>query len=210
MSSVTRDTILHALRVQENCTVKELAEKVGISPVSVRHHLTHLQADGLVQAKEVRRGVGRPHHVFLLTDNGREQFPSRYFRLINLLLDELKDTLPDKKVTEIFTAIADSLAERYADQLKPLPIKERMQRLIELLAEEGFDAELEVQGDRFIIRELSCPYFKLAQEHPEVCILDYGFIAKSLSLPIERVTSLRKGDPHCAFSVSAKQEEISL
>ena len=145
MSSVTRDTILHALRVQENCTVKELAEKVGISPVSVRHHLTHLQADGLVQAKEVRRGVGRPHHVFLLTDNGREQFPSRYFRLINLLLDELKDTLPDKKVTEIFTAIADSLAERYADQLKPLPIKERMQRLIELLAEEGFDAELEVQ-----------------------------------------------------------------
>ncbi len=208
MTSGTRDTILRALRVQDKCTVKELSEKVGISPVSVRHHLTHLQADGLVQAEEVRRGVGRPHHVFLLTDDGREKFPSRYFRLINLLLGELKDTLSDEKVTEIFTAIADSLAGRYAEQLKPLPIKERLQRLIKLLAVEGFDAELELQGDRFIIRELSCPYFKLAQEHPEVCILDYGFIAKSLSLPVERVTSLRKGDPHCAFSVSVKQEEI--
>ena len=209
MTSGTRDTILRALRVQDKRTVKELAEKVGISPVSVRHHLTHLQADGLVQAKEVRRGVGRPHHVFLLTDDGREQFPSRYFRLINLLLSELKDTLSDDKVAQIFTAIADSLAERYADELELLPIMERMQRLIELLAEEGFDAELEVQGDRFIIRELSCPYYKLAQEHPEVCILDYGFIAKSLSLPVERVTSLRKGDPHCAFSVSVKPEEIT-
>jgi len=209
MTSGTRDTILRALRVHDKCTVKELAEKVGISPVSVRHHLTHLQADGLVHAKEVRRGVGRPHHVFLLTDVGREHFPSRYFRLINRLLRELKGTLSDEMVTELFTAIADSLAERYAEELKLLPINERLQRLIELLAEEGFDSELELQGDRFIIRELCCPYFKLAQEHPEVCILDYGFIAKSLSLPIERVTSLRQGDPHCAFSVSVEQEEIS-
>jgi DeoR family suf operon transcriptional repressor len=206
----TRETILRALHTQEKSTVKELAKKVGISPVSVRHHLTHLQADGLVQAREVRRGVGRPHHVFLLTDDGREHFPSRYFRLVNLLLDEMKETLPNEKVTELFTAIADSLAERYAKRLKLLPIKERMQRLIELLSEEGFDAELDLQGDRYIIRELSCPYFKLAQEHPEVCILDYGFIAKALSLPVERVNSLRKGDPHCAFSVSVVQEEISL
>jgi predicted ArsR family transcriptional regulator len=209
MTSGTRDTILRALRVQDECTVKELAETVGISPVSVRHHLTHLQAEGLVQAKEVRRGVGRPHHVFLLTDDGREQFPSRYFRLTNRLLGEIKDSLSDQQVSEIFSGIADTLAERYAEELRSLPINERMQRLIELLSEEGFDAELELQGDRFIIRELCCPYYKLAQKHPEVCILDQGFIARSLSLPVERVTSLRQGDPHCAFSISATQEEIS-
>lgn len=210
MTSGTRDTILRALRVQDECTVKDLAEIVGISPVSVRHHLTHLQAEGLVQAKEVRSGVGRPHHVFLLTDDGRERFPSRYFRLTNRLLGEIKDSISDEKVHELFSGIAHTLAEKYAEQLKSLPLRERLQRLIELLSDEGFDAEMELKENRVIIRELSCPYFRLAQQHPEVCLLDQAFIAKSLSLPVERVTCLTKGDSHCAFSISTLQEEVSL
>ncbi|MEJ2549324.1 MAG: ArsR family transcriptional regulator [Anaerolineales bacterium] len=209
MTSGTRDTILRALRVQDECTVKELAETVGISPVSVRHHLTHLQAEGLVQAKEVRSGVGRPHHVFLLTDDGRERFPSRYFRLTNRLLEEIKDSISDEKVNELFSGIADTLAERYAEQLRALPLHERLQRLVDLLSDEGFDAELELKEDQVIIRELSCPYFKLAQEHPEVCLLDQEFIAKSLSLPVEQVTCLTKGDSHCAFAIATAAEEVS-
>lgn len=209
MASGTRETILRSLRTQEQCTVKELAEIVGISPVSVRHHLTHLQAEGLVQVEEVRHGVGRPHHVFLLTEEALELFPTRYFRLTNRLLDEIKDAIPGDKVREIFTGIAGSMAKSYSEMLSGLSLDEQLTRLIDLLAEEGFEAELEKNGDCFIIRELSCPYLKLAQVHPEVCILDRGFIAQVLSLPVEHVNCLAKGDSHCAFAVSPHSGELS-
>ena len=34
--------------------INELAEVVGINPISVRHHLNSLQADGLIEAEEER------------------------------------------------------------------------------------------------------------------------------------------------------------
>jgi len=36
------------MRARGRCTVTDLAEASGVSPVSVRHHLANLQAEGLV------------------------------------------------------------------------------------------------------------------------------------------------------------------
>ena len=77
----------------------------------------------------------------------------------------------------------------------------RLQHLQHMLSEEGFDAELERQGDQLLIRELSCPYFRIGKEHPEVCTIDQGFIAQALAVPVERVTCLLHGDNHCTFAV---------
>jgi DeoR family suf operon transcriptional repressor len=206
MPSTTRDTILRSLRAQRECTVKDLAETVGISPVSVRHHLTNLQAEGLIAVKEVRHGVGRPHHIFSLTDRALELFPSRYYSLTSRLLDEIKDSISKEKVEEIFSSIARGLAESLAAQLKDLPLEQRYARLVECLAEEGFDAEIEHQGDKVIIRELSCPYLHLARQHREVCLFDQAFIAAVLSLPIERVVFIGEDD-FCAYAISLNEEE---
>jgi DeoR family suf operon transcriptional repressor len=111
MASETREIILKTLRARGNCTVKDLAEAAGISPVSVRHHLSSLLADDLIQSEEVRHGVGRPRHVFSLTEDGYELFPTRYYRLTNRLLGELKETLPDRSVQTLLFGVADSMAE---------------------------------------------------------------------------------------------------
>ena len=46
----TRDRILQTLLRRPRTTINELAEAVGINPISVRHHLTNLQVEGLVDA----------------------------------------------------------------------------------------------------------------------------------------------------------------
>ena len=43
----TRDRILQTLLRQPRRTINELAEAVGINPISVRHHLTNMQVEGL-------------------------------------------------------------------------------------------------------------------------------------------------------------------
>ena len=201
MSSPTRESILRSLRVQGQCTVKELAEIVGISPVSVRHHLSYLQANGLVTAKEVRYGVGRPHHIFSLTDEAHELFPTRYFQLTTLLLEEIKDGLPQGQVEIFIKRIANSIIENHGESFEGLPTQERFQRLMSLLTKEGFDAEFEKQEGKFILHMFSCPYLKLAQQHPEICLLGQALISEALSLPFERITCFFDGDAHCTFSL---------
>jgi len=63
----TRERVLQTLLTNPNSTINALAEAVGINAVSVRHHLTSLQADNLVQSQEERHGVGRPRLVYSLT-----------------------------------------------------------------------------------------------------------------------------------------------
>lgn len=201
MASPTRETILRSLREQGQCTVKELAEIVGISPVSVRHHLSHLQVDRLVIAEEIRHGVGRPHHMFSLTDEALELFPTRYFQLINLLLEEIKDGLSQKQVETIFKRIAKSITENYDESFENLPMEERFQRLVSLLSNEGFDAKYEKQKGQIVIHMFSCPYLKLVQQHPEICLVGQALISEALALPSERITCIYDGDAHCTFSV---------
>ena len=68
----TRDRILQTILHQPRRTINELAEAVDINPISARHHLTNLQAEGLVAADEERHGVGRPRLVYFLTEEGME------------------------------------------------------------------------------------------------------------------------------------------
>jgi DeoR family suf operon transcriptional repressor len=207
MSSPTRDTILKTLRMQGHCTVKELAKAVDISPISVRHHLSSLQAEGLVAVEEARHGVGRPYHLYSLTDKGLERFPRRYYLLTDHILKELKDALPEEKLHEIFTGVATSMSDARIHSFEGLNLQERIKHLSNLLSEEGFEVEIERKGDELLIHELSCPYLRIGKSHPEVCMIDQTFIANALEVPVERITCILKGDTYCTFSIQLKEEE---
>jgi predicted ArsR family transcriptional regulator len=165
MTSPTRELILRTLKAQGKCTVKDLAVSAGVSPVSVRHHLSGLLAEDLVVAEEVKHGVGRPYHEFSLTEKAIELYPGRYFRLTNRLLDEIKGHISQDLVAELFSGVAGAMGQEYAAQLEGLPLEQRLPRLMELLASEGFDAEYEWKDDKVIIRELGCPYMQVGRLH---------------------------------------------
>ena len=202
-SKSTRERVLHTLLRQHRCTINDLAEAVEINPISVRHHIAKLQAEGYVTSEEERHGVGRPRQVYYLTPDGLEQFPTRYLRLTVRLLQQLKANLPPSVVNQIFSQMAKELVEEYKQQaeLQSLSIEERLDLVKELLTEEGFDIEWEVKGDQYHIREVSCPYFQVGQNHPEVCFVDQTLISSVLNLPAEKVKCILDGDSHCTYVV---------
>ena len=55
----TRERVLQTLLTNQRCTINEIADAVEINPISVRHHITKLQADGMVDSEEERHGVGQ-------------------------------------------------------------------------------------------------------------------------------------------------------
>ena len=106
---------MQTLLRQPRTTINELAVAVGINPISVRHHLTNLQVEGLVSTDEERHGVGRPRLVYFLTEAGTERFPTRYLRLTTRLLAQMKESMPEPVVSKLFAQMADGLAEEYAE-----------------------------------------------------------------------------------------------
>jgi len=197
----TKDKILQTLLRHPKVTINELAEAVEINPISVRHHLTNLQMEGLIEAEEVRHGVGRPRLVYSLTQDGMERFPTKYLRLTTRLLTQMKETMPAPVVAKLFNQIAEDLASEYSSQIQGLSMEERLEFVKELLAQEGFTVEWEKKGSEYQIHEISCPYYQIGVAHPEVCTVDQTLISKMLALPANKVQCILDGGSHCTYVV---------
>jgi DeoR family suf operon transcriptional repressor len=199
----TRERVLQTLLAHQSCTINEIADAVEINPISVRHHITKLQADGLVDSAEERHGVGRPRRNYYLTDEGRELFPTRYLRLTSLLLDQLKETVSQTTLNTVFTNIAENMAAKHAGNLDGLAIEQRLDLVKDLLNQEGFSVDWERQGDTYQIHESNCPYFHIGQNHPEVCSVDMTIIHTVLAVPTEKVKCMLHGDSQCTYIIPA-------
>jgi DeoR family suf operon transcriptional repressor len=198
----TRDKILQRLLTNPYSSIIELADAVGINAISVRHHLTSLQAEGLVTAQEERHGVGRPRLVYFLTEDGREKFPTRYLELTNRLINHLKVKFSREDLEKIFVEIASDLTGSQVRQLSGLPVEAKLNLLQKFMVDEGFGMHWEQQGDIYLVQQSSCPYFHVTQQHPEVCTLTRSIMSKFLSVPIEKIDCVSKENGHCSFHLS--------
>jgi DeoR family suf operon transcriptional repressor len=199
----TRDIILHTLKVSNQAKVDELADAADVSPVTVRHHLNALQADSLIEVSSVRRKVGRPYYVYSLSEKGHELFPRKYIRLTNRLLDELKASLPDEVIMQIFNGIVETIVRQHRSKFEGLMFEDRLTYLVDLLAEEGFLAKWEHANGKYKITEFSCPYYSVVDQHAEICGLDKELIVNVLQTPIEQHRCMVNGDNCCEFTFSA-------
>ena len=200
-STSTREKVLHTLLTSQRCTINDLAQAVEINPISVRHHISKLEADGLVTSEEERHGVGRPRRVYFLTEAGMEHFPTRYLRLTNRLLEQLKETLPESTINLLFAQMAQEVASEYEAQLDNLTIEQKLDLIKEMLAGEGFTVDWERQEDAYLIHEANCPYYRIGQNHPEVCSVDQTLISTVLNVPAEKIKCMLHGDSNCTYVV---------
>ncbi len=198
----TRDTILHALKSSNQATVETLAETANVSPVTVRHHLNALQADGLIEVDSVRRKVGRPYYVYSLSESGHELFPHKYVRLTNRLLDELKATMPADQVKLLFQGVVQSILEDHKGSFEALPFEGRLSYLVSMLSEEGFLVKWEKENGRYTLTEYGCPYYSIGEEHTEVCAMDMSLMVTVLQTPVKQHTCMLQGDEYCQFTFS--------
>ncbi len=199
----TKDKIIQVILKQQKVTINELAEIVGINPISVRHHILKLEGEGVVDSVEERHGVGRPRRVYFLTETGQEKFPTRYLRLTNRLLERVKENFPAHVVGQLFSQMGADLADDIAatQDVESLPFEDRLDLLKDVLKDEGFSMEWEKTSDAYHIHELNCPYYHIGQNHPEVCEVDQTLISRMLAVSATKIQCLLNGDNYCTYIV---------
>ena len=197
----TRRAVLELIKTQGQATVVSLAEALDVSPITIRHHLSSLQGEGMIQVIAERHHVGRPKHLYSLTEAAQRYFPNQYHILIARLLDELKLTLPPGQVEIIIDSLAASTAARYNLTLATGTLEERLQRLVAVLGEEGFMAEVKRVDGAIVLTELNCPYLYVGQRHPEVCRIDQALIEQVMGVNVQQTSCVLHGDASCVFSL---------
>ena len=206
--------ILAYLQRHGEATVKDLEELLGISTTAVREHLTHLQARNLVTTKLVRRGPGRPHALYFLTDAAQNLFPKEYDTLTTMLLREIASREGPDRLQALLDGVGARLAEEYRGQVSGVALPDRLAALRESLERRGIPVELLPDGDSF--RLFACPYFDVAQEHAGVCAMERRMIEQVLGEQVVLEGTIREGRRSCHFTVvqgsgaSSQESELNL
>lgn len=204
----TKEKIILELRNRGQLTVSEISDAVRITPIAVRHHLSSLQAEGMIEVREERHGVGRPRQIYKLTPQALDRNPARLVLFANLLLDQLKEHLPAETVKTLLMDVAFCMAAEWKEELVPLPLPQKLNRLAELLTQEGFVARVEQAGPgRYCLTELACPYSRISLSHPDICAVDEAMISRALGMPVERTSCIRSGSEVCSFLIGVDDEE---
>jgi predicted ArsR family transcriptional regulator len=204
----TREKILYTLLTYPDSTINDLAEAVGINGISIRHHLTSLEAEDLVVSAEERHGVGRPRLIYSLTDKGLEKFPSGYIRLIRRIIAALRVKIPSSEVKAIFGEIGSQMAKTYRDALEGKNLEDRLDLLKKAMLDEGFIIEYEQNEDAYSVILLSCPYNQIIADNQELCSLDHHLISEFLSVPVEKKSCILNGDDNCTYHIPINKGEL--
>ena len=198
----TRQLILNYLKKHGPTTVDDLAQVLGLTTVTVRHHLDILRGEELVAEPIVqRRGSrGRPQYLFALTAKSAEYFPTNYQSLAAHLLAELKTA--DRRVANV---IFDGVAERLAAEAPaPRPhesLTTRLNRAVAFLNERGYVAHWDKAEGGYLLHTSNCPYATLSGEHSELCAMDVTLMSRLLGAPVECTGRQADGAAHCAYRV---------
>ncbi len=210
--ATTKDDILKYLLKHGQAKARELADALAISPQAIRRHLKDLESEELIRHHSVQNGMGRPQHVYDLTEAGRDRFPSRYDDFAVSLLDTLAETVGQDQVGSLLAKQWDRKAQAYRQRLGDAPLPDRVAELVELRRAEGYMAEWFEVGSgngntapKYFIAEYNCAISNVAESFPSVCSHELQMFERVLpDCSVERTHWQIDGEHQCGYLIQAK------
>jgi DeoR family suf operon transcriptional repressor len=206
----TRRRILIALKERGGMTADELAEKLGISPVAVRRHLTNLERDRLVDHEPVQRGMGRPSYVYQLTQAAGAIFPSNYDQLASYVLASIQQLYGHEAVERIFEERTREEARSYRPLVNAGNLSDRLEQLARLREVDGYMPVWEEQKDgSFVLHQYHCPILRVAEGCSVACAHELALFVDLLEAEVTRQQHQPAGDSRCTYEIRPKDEETT-
>jgi predicted ArsR family transcriptional regulator len=213
--SSLRRAILLRLRHDGPSSPDLLAKRLGASRTGVLQQLRGLEAARLVSRQAVRHGVGRPRHLYDITADAQELFPSNYDGLAAGLLEAIGAVGGDDLVEEVFAArrrqIGDRIRRQLSDRIKPdAPLSARVRELSVIQDEQGYLCEtvLEVDGTIRLL-EHNCAIYHVARGTGAACAAELELFREVLGADVVRETHIASGDRSCTYRIAPRADGVA-
>lgn len=197
-----RGEVLLELKHAQPLTVKELAEKLGISPNAVRHHLKELEAEALVVYGREQRGVGAPTFAYRLSPAGEALFPKRYEQTLTDLLGRVAEKQGRQAAVGMFEDLYADLTRKLQLELDGVAPAQRLDAVARVMNEAGYMAEVDSAGGTFRLAEHNCAIRAVAERYPEVCAAEEKFLQVVLAATVERQAHIVSGCNACEYAIT--------
>lgn len=197
-----RGEILLALKRLQPLTAKQLAERLGVSPNAIRHHLKELEAEALIAYGREQRGLGAPTYAYRLSAAGEELFPRAYAATLTQLLEHVAEKAGRRAAVELFEQHYDDLTRKVLAQLDGAAASERVDLVARLMNEQGYMAEWEEAAGTFRLSEHNCAIRAVAERFPEVCAAEERFLRNVLGAEVERRSHIASGCNACEYAIT--------
>jgi predicted ArsR family transcriptional regulator len=203
----TRAQIVRLLH-DGSATVAELASAMQLTQVAIRRQLRELVADQLVVGRTARpSGPGRPAVSYSLTARGERLFPDRSSDLADDVLTFLYDERGKSEMIAFLRWRLKRQQAHYAGALDGLAdLDGRVERLAELLSQDGFMAEAEAGSDGYALTQTHCAIKEAAAAHPQLCAFEAALFREVLGAHVTRRQTIASGAPACVCHVQPRHE----
>lgn len=204
----TKKNILQSLLKQGQATVQQLAQNQAISKQAIRRHLNELEAEGLIVYSSVQQGMGRPKHMYQLSEAGRDRLsPQKYSEFAVSFLDTLAETVGQEQVSKVLEKQWQRKAAEYRDRLGQGSLAQRINKLVQLRQEEGYMAELHQvspkKSQEFVLVEHNCAISEVAESYPSICGHELEMFSAVLpDCVVKRTHWINDGEHRCGYSIT--------
>jgi predicted ArsR family transcriptional regulator len=211
-SSTLRRDLLFRLRHDGPSAPEELAMNLGASRTGVLQQLHALEAAGLVSRQAIRHGVGRPRHVYDVTDAAQDLFPTNYDGLASGLLAAIRAVGGESLVQDVFEErrriSRDRVRQRMAERLPAdAPLADRARELAVIQDEQGYLAEAVIGTDGIIrLVERNCAIHRVAASTTAACQAELDLFREVLGTDVERETHIAAGDRCCTYRIGGTSD----
>jgi predicted ArsR family transcriptional regulator len=206
-SNLRRDLLLR-LRLDGPSSPDQLAQRLGASRTGVLQQLRALEAANLVSRQTVRHGVGRPRHLYDVTPDAQDLFPSNYDALASGLLAAIEAVGGDDLLDQVFAArrrqLGDRVREHMAERVAPdASLADRVRELAVIQADQGYLADTVLDADGTIrLREHNCAIYHVAAGTPAACQAELELFSEVLGADVVREQHIASGDRCCSYRIS--------
>ena len=200
MEITSRQKVFEVIRKHQLVTVSELNHFLEMTPANIRHHIAVLKANGLVERIDSRKkiGRGRPEAVYAVSnvfnEDGLETLIEGIFKL-------WFSTLSQDELIQKMQSIARYLAGDGVD-IRIISINKKLTMCMNYLNDLHYKAKWEASPSGPRIKFGNCPYRKIINLHPELCLMDNYLLEELVGIKLSQVSKLEhdeRGILYCSF-----------
>jgi predicted ArsR family transcriptional regulator len=202
-----RREILLRLRQHGPASPDQLATHLGASRTGVLQQLRALESAAHVSRQTIRHGVGRPRHLYDITADAQDLFPSNYDALASGLLAAVRAVGGEDLMDVLFSARRRQVGDRILRQLSErlpvdAPMADRVRELAVIQDEQGYLAAAVVDPSGTVrLVEYNCAIYHVAQGNAAACRAELELFRDVLGAPVVRESHIATGDRCCSYRV---------
>jgi predicted ArsR family transcriptional regulator len=180
-----RLAVVNLLKRSQGLTVRELAQRLGMSYMGVKQHCLTLERDGYLGTFRRHRGVGRPELLYHLTTKAQDLFPQADNLLSISLLRQARKLYGATAAEKILFLHFQEKAKAYVGKVQGETPLDRAKSFARLRDREGHMADFEAEPAPQII-ERHHPMQALFEAFPEAVGMERDLFQRVIGVAVRR------------------------